>query len=34
MQNAECKMQNFGISFGNNSIVMCKAHTNILHYAF
>ena len=33
MQNAECKMQNECISFGNE-LKLCRRHTIIMHYAF
>ena len=33
MQNVECKMQNRGISFGND-LKLCRRHTTIMHYAF
>jgi len=34
MQNAECKMQNCGVFFENNSNNGLKAHTIILNFAF
>ena len=34
MQNAECKMQNCCISFGNDLKIVRNAHTIILHFAF
>ena len=34
MQNSKCKMQNYGISFGNIFFIIREADTYILHSAF
>ena len=34
MQNSKCKVQNCGVSFGNNSKFIGEADTIILHFAF
>ena len=34
MQNSKCKVQNCGVSFGNDFIIIGEADTIILHFAF
>ena len=34
MQNSKCKVQNYGVSFGNDFKIIGEADTIILHFAF
>ena len=34
MQNPKCKVQNYGVSSGNNFKIIGEADTIILHFAF